>query len=76
MCSNMTQTKHCKTVTADCGIAVTDAQLWNRHKVLQRLKDKWILEWGISPVPHVVKGSKFDTAGDRSCHSDCLSSVT
>jgi hypothetical protein len=63
-------------VTADCGIAVIDSQLWNGHGVLQKLKDEWTLEWGISPVPHVAKCSKFDTAGARSCHSDCLSSVT
>jgi hypothetical protein len=65
-----------KTVTADCGIAITEAQLWNGHGALQKLKDKWTLEWGISPLLHVVKGSKFDTAGARSCHSDWLSSVT
>jgi hypothetical protein len=65
-----------KRVTADCGNAVTDAQLWNTHGVLQQLKDEWTLKWGISPVPHDVKCSKFDTALSRSCHSDCMSSAT
>lgn len=75
MCSDLTINETVNTVTAHCGIAFTDAQLWNRHGVLQKLKDKWTLEWGLSPVPYVVKGSKFDTAGARSYHSDCLSSV-
>jgi len=65
-----------KTVAVDCGVAVTDAQLWDRQGVQQKLKDEWTQEWGISPVPHVVKCSKFDTAWARSCRSDCLSSVT
>jgi len=65
-----------KMVTVDCDVALSDAQLWNRQGVLQKFIDEWTLEWGISPVPHAVKCSKFDTAGALSCHSDCLSSVT